>query len=179
MKKAFAIVLCLAFAAVMCGCSLKKEESGPSYVAPESADPVSNPDSPFNTGSKLEDSPFVGSFRTVYCALNAASADEVYEDSGDIPVIVCGADGTFVLTVYDRYGNDGTDGSGAGNVTVKGTFSVDGDVAEFLITENSGISYLGSDVESFTMTLRDEDTLRYSGDQIATTVKGDLFERED
>lgn len=179
MKKAFAIALCLALVFVMCACAPKKEKPEPAYVAPESADPAKDPDSPYNSGTNLSDSLFVGTFETVYCALNAAPAEDVYKDSGTPPVIVCNADGTFMLTVYERYGKDGTEGSGIGSVTVKGTFTVDEDNAEFTITENTDALYLGSEVESFTMTLRDENTLRYSGEQIATTVKGDLFERAD
>lgn len=172
--------MCLVLAFTMCSCSLfKKKEPEPSYVTPESADPAENPDSPFNTGTSLADSPFVGRFVTVYCALNAASADEVYSESGEPPVIVCKADATFELTVYDRYGMSGNDGDGAGSVTVKGTFKVNGDSAKFTITENTDALYLGNDVEDFTMTLRDEDTLRYAGEQMATTVNGDLFERAD
>lgn len=176
MKKALAVILCLTMVLTFCGCSSKKKDTE-SYVTPESSDPAVNPDSPFNSGKNIEDSPFVGSFITVYCALNAATADDVYKESGDPPVLKCSEDGSFELIVYDRYGSSGDDGSGAGSVSIKGTFKVSDDTAKFTVTEPAGADFLGSDVTEFSMTLRDEDTLRYTGEQIATTVKGDLFER--
>jgi len=126
--------------------------------------------SPVFEGKDIKGSPFVGEFKNTYVALYFSDANDVFANKGSdaIPKITINEDGSFTLIInaYD-----------AGMVAVKGTVEVDGASALFTITAKPSVSYLGDDVNSFSLRLLDSDDLRYAGEQIGTITKGDLFSR--
>ncbi len=152
-------VLCLA------ACSPDTQGAKTGGDVPSEYVPAPSPDGPVYEGTDISGSPFVGEFKLVYSAINASDASDVYADSV-IPSISCRDDGTFTLTVNDLYGE--------GVFEIEGTFEVDGDTAVFSV--ESGLPSAFANSESFTMTMRNENSMRYSGSQIATTSDGDIFE---
>ena len=171
------LALCLSFAA----CA-PKETVSPEVVAPESQSPSPAIDGPLYTGTDIAASPFVGTFRSSYSALFASNADDVYvniteNEDGTLnmepiekPKLVCSADGSFALTVCTIVGGD--------YVTLNGTFTVDGETAEFTVAQGNYGDFLGSDTQKFALKLISHDELRYWGDQIGTVYGGDKFLRE-
>jgi len=132
--------------------------------------PVASITGPVNESGILADSPFIGKFENSYVALSSSEAKEIFgsEIDGTPPVLVIGEDGGFMLTVnaYD-----------AGMLAVRGTVTVEGDTAVFSVETLPAVDFLGSDLVSFTMRLIDKDDMRYSGEQIGTITKGDIFTR--
>ena len=133
----------------------------------ESIPPIN---SPLFEGNDIKGSPFVGEFINSYVALYFSDAKDVFAAEGEdaIPKITINEDGTFILRLnaYD-----------AGIVAVKGTVEIDSTSAVFTITAKPSVSYLGDNVDSFSLRLLDSNDLRYSGEQIGTITKGDLFSR--
>ena len=125
--------------------------------------PVISVDGPINTSETLENSPFVGTFRNTYSALFASLSQDVFEFEDDIPLLEALPDGTFTLRVVDT-------GDQRKVHTLKGTFSVQGDVADFTAE--------GEDTPWFTMTLLGVDEIRYGGGEFYCVYSGDIFSRE-
>lgn len=168
------LALCLTLTMLLCACRTETADEPPQdeatpAVSDNTYEPPPSPDGPLYEGTILADSPFVGTFRTVFCALDATSADEIY-DEGEEPFIVIRDDGTFALTLDDRHG--------IGRVMVEGTVAVNGETATFTVTSGPRDDFMGGDVTEFSMKLRDSDVLRYLGAQMASTAEGDLFQRE-
>ena len=134
-------------------------------------EPVSSIKGQINEGGGLAGSPFIGSFINSYVSLNASNADDVFKapGAGDAPRLEIADDGGFTL-VINAYE--------AGMLAVRGTIAVSADEAVFTITERPSVGFFGDDAESFTMRIIDEDNMRYSGEQLGTITKGDLFTRE-
>ncbi len=168
MNKFISVLLCfiLPFSLCACGSASQGPADDGDSITPV-YEPAPNPDGPLYEGSDIAASPFVGRFEAVYCALDASLAADVYENA-ELPAISCDADGTFTMTVCDRFG--------LGYVDISGTFTVDGESGYFTITSGIRDDFMGGDATEFLMKLYNGDCVRYSGTQIATTVEGDLFE---
>lgn len=135
--------------------------------APEDLLPSIN--DPVYEGKDISSSPFVGSFKNSYVSLYASRAEDVFAIPEEIPTLTVSADGSFELKIYDAE---------AGSLAVRGMVTVDGETATFAIEQRpEGTTFLGDDVDSFKMTLADEDNMRYSGDPLGSISKGDVFTR--
>lgn len=179
MKKHLIALLALALCAALAAC---KPQDAPTALTPEQQEPSLSVDGPIYEGTDIEGSPFVGSFVSEYSALFASDADDVYvliteNEDGTLnkspvekPRLVCAADGTFALTVCTAVGE--------GYATLNGTFTVDGETAQFTVAQGDYGDFIGSDTQRFSLKLSDEDALRYWGDQIGTVYGGDIFSRE-
>lgn len=178
MKRLPLLVIALLAALALAGCSA--DETKP--TSPEDANPSPEIDGPVYIGTDLAASPFVGSFENTYVALFASSARDVfvtYETLEDgslkttpldrLPALVCRSDGTFSITV-----NTLEDDRCA---TVNGTFTVDGEWAEFTVAAGDYGEFIGSDTQKFSCRLINHDELRYWGDQIGSVTGGDIFRR--
>ncbi len=144
---------------LLCGCSLfgQKKEAG--FVI---LDPVPPIDAPVYEGSDIAGSPFVGEFINTFCAIQASRADGVYIDEEHTPKLTCNADGTFVLTVVsDMVNHKMRD--------VKGTFTVDGETAEFVPD--------GMPDAAFQAKMVNKDELRIVGEGVDSVTNGDIFGR--
>ena len=186
-KKITIIILSVTLAVALVACSGSKSDES-AYQSPEQANPSSSVNDPVYTGSVIEDSPFIGSFVNTYCMLYASNAVDFYVDYEEQPAdgtpvsqplevspqLVCTADGNFTFTF-----NTDLDGCYA---VATGTFKVDGDNAEFTVTniEEYGDveGYDGENLASFAMSLVSTDEMRYSGDQAGYITTGDVFKRE-
>lgn len=177
---ALAVLLCML---LLCGCGQKQtEEEQQTPSSPELSNPTTPIDGPVYSGSNIADSPFVGRFENSYSAQFASNAEDVYviitenEDGTvsmsplDLPLLECRADGTFSLTVMTTVGGD--------YATLNGTFTVDGEYAEFTVAAGNYGDFLGADTEKFTCHLLNEDDIKYWGDQVGTVVGGDIFRRK-
>ena len=165
MKKWISIVA-LILCAVMLFSACAKEEEQPEeviYNTETTNEDVTTPpiDGPVYDGTDIASSPFVGEFKNTYCARFASMAEDVFENEGDIPVLVCEANGNFTFYVNDLVSE--------GLLTVNGKFTVDGDTASFTIS--------GESKAFFTMELINKDEMRYSGDELYCVSRGDIFER--
>ena len=179
MKKWICALLFLLTALILIGCE-KEEEP---IRSPEQEQPSPSIDGPLYEGNEIAGSPFVGTFVNDYSALFASDAQDVYvrltenEDGTlereplDKPRLICAEDGTFALTVCTAVGED--------YVTINGTFTVDGETAQFTVAQGNYGDFIGCDTQKFSLTLTSRDTVRYWGDQIGTVYGGDLFTREE
>ncbi len=173
-----AAVLC---AALLYGCTKAPETEERTPTSPELTNPAVNIDGPAYTGTEIADSPYVGKFDNSYSAQFASDAADVYvniilnEDGTSTyepverPSLDCRADGTFSLTVMTTLGGD--------YATLTGTYTVDGEHAEFTVTPGAYGDFLGADTEKFSGKLLGADEIRYWGDQIGTVMGGDIFRR--
>jgi len=176
----FAIITLILSLALLIAVLASKGKHAETPTAPEAAaekppgsltyQPVTSITGPVNESDSLLESPFVGSFENSYVALSASDAKDIFggEIPGPPPVLTIEENGSFILTI---------NANEAGMLAVKGSVSVDGDVAVFTIEAWPAIDFLGADADSFTMRLLDKDDLRYSGEQIGTITKGDVFTR--
>lgn len=178
---AAALLLCLALFA---GCKTQTEGEDANAQTPASPE-LSNPsvpvDGPVYTGTEIADSPYVGRFESSYSALFASDAADVYvqvveQEDGttsaepvERPALECRADGSFSLTVMTTLGGE--------YATLNGTFTVDGELAEFTVAQGNYGDFLGADTEKFSCRLLNENEIRYWGDQIGTVAGGDIFLR--
>jgi hypothetical protein len=166
MRKWIAIAALLLCAAMLFSACAKWDEQQPEDVVDDAGivdEDVATPsiDGPVYEGNDIASSPFVGEFKNTYSALFASKVEDVFENEGDIPVLVCEADGNFAFYVNDLISE--------GLLTVEGTFTVDGDIATFTIA--------GESAAVFTMELINKDEMRYSGDELYCVSRGDIFER--
>lgn len=127
------------------------------------------PEIPTYEGTSVADSPFVGSYRCIWSALEHSSTDDPSWE-GRVSSLVCNADGTFTLT-FDSLEE-------AGMVTVSGTYKVENDTATCTVKERTGENYLGVELEEFRLNLIDEKELRYKGEQQGLVADRDIFSKE-
>lgn len=132
--------------------------------------PVTSITGPVNESETLSESPFIGSFENSYIAQNSSEAKAIFgsEIEGEPPFLVIGEDGDFTMTINAHE---------AGMLAVRGSVTVNGDIATFSIEARPSVDFLGSEVDVFSMRLIDKDDMRYSGEQIGTITKGDVFTR--
>ncbi len=170
MKRNLFIILPIALSLCLAACSPAPAggDTGDGGGAPvsEGYQPPPSPDGPVYEGSDIAGSPFVGTFSLAYSAIYASNAEEVYADT-TVPCVTCREDGTFTMTVNDIAGD--------GVFEVSGTFTVDGETA--LFTVDTGLPEAFASSDTFSLTMRNDSTARYSGAQIATASEGDIFEK--
>ncbi len=177
-----ALALCALLAACAATDTQRQEQTDPADSAsPELRNPSVAVDGPAYEGDIIKGSPYVGRFESSYSAQFASDAQDVYvlitqNEAGEIeteplelPVLECREDGTFSLTVATAVGGD--------YATLNGTFTVDGEHAEFTVAQGNYGDFLGADTEKFTCRLLNHDEIRYWGDQIGTVIGGDIFRR--
>lgn len=162
-KRNLLLILLLCLAVCLCSCGKAKDESDGKL------EPI--PTIPSYSGSSVKDSPFVGSF---YCSWSSVDHSPTDDSSweGRISELTVREDGRFSLTFDSLSG-----GNNVVKATVTGTLTVKDDVATCTIKERSMESFLGSDVETFTLVLIDTDELRYRGDQQGLVGDRDIFSR--
>ena len=178
---AAALLLCLA---LLAGCNSQtdgEDTKTESPTSPELSNPSVSVDGPVYSGTDIADSPYVGRFESSYSALFASDAADVYvqvveQQDGttatepvERPVLECRADGSISLTVMTTLGGE--------YATLNGTFTVDGEHAEFTVAQGNYGDFLGADTEKFSCRLLNENEIRYWGDQIGTVAGGDIFLR--
>ena len=156
-------VLIVLVLVILSGCSSKQEPD----QQENSLEPL--PEIPTYEGTSVADSPFVGSFKCSWSALEHSSTDDPSWE-GRISTFVCNKDGTFTL-VFNSLED-------TGSVSVSGSIDVKDDIATCTIKERSSSSYLGSDLESFQLKLINENELRYKGDQQGLVADRDIFTKE-
>ncbi len=191
-KTVVSIMALLCALTLLCACTPSEKpgdepttEPSTPTVSPEQSAPAPSVDGPVYSGTDVAESPFVGRFENTYVALFASTADETFVDyeeaeDGELtvtprekPFIVCREDGTFSITV-DTLNEDPSVHKYA---TINGTFTVDGESAEFTVAAGSYGDFIGSDTQKFIMKLINAHELRYWGDQIGTVTGGDMFKR--
>ena len=152
------MALCLA----SCGKKSESTEGG-------SLEPI--PTAPTHTGKSVKGSPFVGTFLCSWSSVEHSSTDDD-SWSGRISEIEIKDDGTFTMT-FDSL----SEGEDIVKATVSGTLTVKDDTATCTVKERSSDNFLGSDVETFTLVLMNEDEFRYRGDQQGMVGDRDVFSR--
>lgn len=163
MKK-IQVILSLLFILLLSSCGTQQEPENPNN---NTLEPL--PEIHTYEGNSVSDSPFVGSFKCSWSALEHSSTDDESWE-GRTSSLVCKEDGTFTLT-FDSL-------ESFGMVSVSGTFTVDNDTASCTVTERSADSYLGSELEGFQLKLIDESELRYKGEQQGLVADRDIFSKE-
>ncbi|MBP0968990.1 MAG: hypothetical protein J5744_02490 [Oscillospiraceae bacterium] len=162
----FKVVALLLVTLSLVSCGKKQDETGGKVVL----EPV--PTVPTHVGKDISESPFVGSFTCTWSSLERSTTDfDVWD--GRRSTITINEDGTFSLS-FDSLSS----GNAVTLATVKGTVSVSDDTATCIVTDRSIDSYLGSDVNTFTLTLIDTDDFRYKGDQQGLVGNRDIFSRD-
>ena len=156
-------VLLILILVILPSCSSKQESNQPE----NGLEPI--PEIPTYEGTSVADSPFVGSFKCSWSALEHSSTDDPSWE-GRISTFVCNEDGTFILMFNSL--------EDIGSVSVSGTIDVKDDIATCTIKERSSTSYLGSDLDSFQLKLINENELRYKGDQQGLVADRDIFTKE-
>lgn len=161
----FRLIISVLFIVIMltaCGAKQEEPEQNPGGLEPL-------PEIPTYEGTSVADSPFVGTFRCSWSALEHSSTDDSSWE-GRTSSFVCKEDGTFIL-VFDSLEETGM-------VSVSGTVTVDNDTATCTIEKRSSDGYLGSDLASFQLKLIDENELRYKGEQQGLVADRDIFSKE-
>lgn len=166
-RKFLAFMLIALMMLSLCACGKKEQDDPDTGIDLE---PI--PSAPAHTGSTVKGSPFEGSFSCSWSSVEHSPTDDPSWE-GRISKLTIREDGTFTLT-FDSL----SDGSKVVMATVSGTVSVKDDIASCTVTDRSSDSYLGSDVEEFTLTLMDKDDLRYKGDQQGIVGNRDIFSRD-
>lgn len=180
MKKRTALISLLLLALLLAGCVAQPAQ--PAITTPEEENPAPEIDGPVYEGSDIKASPFVGEFKNTYVALFASKAADVFvvyttTEDGEVittpldrvPELVCRADGTFSITVNTLDDN--------AYATVNGSYTVDGEWAEFTVAQGDYGEFIGSDTQKFSCRLLNKNELRYWGDQIGSVTGGDIFRR--
>lgn len=180
MKKRTAFVLLLCLALLLSGCVA--QPAAPAITTPEEENPAPEIDGPVYDGTDAAASPFVGEFKNTHVALFASKAADVFvvyttTEDGEVvttpldrvPSLECRADGTFSITVNTLDDN--------AYATVNGSYTVDGEWAEFTVAQGDYGEFIGSDTQKFSCRLLNRDELRYWGDQIGSVTGGDIFKR--
>lgn len=181
-QRLLSIFATLALAALLfAGCA--PVSVAPAAASPETDNPAPEIDGPVYVGTDIPDSPFVGVFENTYVALFASKAEDVFvvytvkEDGSVIttplhrkPTLECRSDGTFSITVNTLEDNV--------YATVNGSYTVDGEWAEFTVAAGEYGDFIGADTQKFSCRMLNANELRYWGDQIGSVTGGDVFKRQ-
>ncbi len=165
-NRIFCMFALLLYAVLLCTACAKPTPE-PEPVPDTTLPPI---DGPVYEGAEIAASPFVGSFRNTYNAQNASLAADVFPEEKNRPLLTCSADGSFTFVVFDIANETAH--------TIIGTFTVQDTVATFYVDDVGDVASLPAGIlVVFTMTLLNENELRYKGVEMDCVSTGDLFAR--